>query len=168
MVGRPKFRKDLAALDSIGEQQIQEMLESGASIASICTALNIGKRALYKWLEEPERAAIVSRARAKAADQLVAETLEIADSVQEETNAINKARLRVDARKWVAAKWNPAAYADNKQAQVVVNIGDLHLKAVRELSTITIQSTDVESNVIDGEAVEVSSDATHDQVKSIT
>ena len=155
MAGKPKYHRDLVVLDQTGIDAVTELLEQGKTLASVCYKLGVGKRALSAWLDAPDRAALVSRARAKAADHLVAQVLEIADEVPEDNNAINKARLRVDTRKWVAAKWNPQAYADNKNAQVVVNIGDLHLKAVKHLATITIPSTTDDSNVIDAEAHEV-------------
>jgi transposase-like protein len=147
MAGRPKYNNDLVLLDQIGEDAVAERLEAGQSLATICQDLGVGKRALNAWLDKPERAGLVSRTRARAADRMVTEIIEIADAATPET--VNVARLQMDGRKWVASKWNSAAYGDTKGPQVVVNIGDLHLRALRQSPTITIEATPVEQDCID-------------------
>jgi hypothetical protein len=55
-------------------------------------------------------------ARTNAADTLAEETVDIADEVKDaghmDSARVNAARLRVDARKWVASKLKPKVYAD--------------------------------------------------------
>lgn len=58
--------------------------------------------------EDPELATRYRQAREDRADYLADEIVEIADS---ETDA-NRARVRVDARKWVASRLRPGAYGD--------------------------------------------------------
>ena len=82
-------------------------------------------------------------ARAKAADHLVAETIEIAD--QTDIEEVNKARLRVTTRQWVAERWNPAAYAQNKMPSVQVNLSGMRLDVLRHIEVIEEVSTDQKS-----------------------
>lgn len=64
---------------------------------------------VFKWLgEHKEFSEQYVRAREAQADALADEIVDIADS--EENPA--KARVRVDARKWIAAKMKPKRYGD--------------------------------------------------------
>ena len=140
MAGQKKKIQDLALLDSLPKEQIQALFEAGASEAKICYQLGIGKKALHLWLERPEQEGFLYRARAKAADHLVAETIEIADETDIEE--VNKARLRVQTRQWVAERWNPQAYAQSKQPSVQVNLSGMRLDALRHIEVIEQVSTD--------------------------
>lgn len=81
---------------------------------------------LRDWVEaDAERSRAYARAREDRADKLADEIVEIADELTIEAkhdgedvrlsvdgNAIQRNRLRVDARKWVAAKLRPQIYGD--------------------------------------------------------
>lgn len=76
-----------------------------------------GKYALYDWIEgDPIIAAAYTRARERSADTLAEQCVAIADEVEDagqfDAARVNAARLRVDARKWVASKLKPKVYAD--------------------------------------------------------
>lgn len=146
MAGQKKSRMDLARLEAeegLGEA-VMGMLEEGKAIARICAATGLGKKALTEWLEAPERAALASRARARAADALVAESLEIVDeagTIDPETlervvtsEAIQHAKLRATTRQWIAERWNRDVYGAPKTT-VQVNIGQLHLDALRAVGS---------------------------------
>ena len=71
----------------------------------------------YDWLQKDASfAELYACARANAADTLAEETVDIADEVKDagqmDSARVNAARLRVDARKWVASKLKPKVYAD--------------------------------------------------------
>ena len=57
-----------------------------------------------------------ARARENAADTLAESVIDISDEVKDaghmDSARVNAARLRVDARKWVASKLKPKVYAD--------------------------------------------------------
>ncbi len=142
MAGQPKRKQDLILLDQVGEDRVREMLEEGKPIARICIELKVGKKALHDWLEAPERAALLTRARTRAADLLAAETLEIADTVGEQPGEIAKAKLRTDVRRWLAGKWDPSRYGEQRGVQVQVNVGDMHLTAVRSRVVDVTPSTE--------------------------
>jgi hypothetical protein len=129
MAGQKKKHADLALLDTLPRDQIQTLFEAGLSETRICVQLGVSKKALTEWLDRPENEGFLSRVRARAADHLVSQTIEIADET--DISEVNKARLRVQTRQWVAERWNPAAYAQNKMPSVTVNLANLRLDALR-------------------------------------
>lgn len=109
--------------------RICDRLADGESLKSICSEDEMpGKATIYQWLAaKPEFADMYTRAKEDCADTLAEEILEIADdgsndwmerhekdNVGWQANGehINRSRLRVDARKWIAAKLKPKRYGD--------------------------------------------------------
>lgn len=112
--------------------EICSRLASGESLRSICRDETMpGLTTTYRWLSERESFRNqYARAREDQADTLADEILEISDDgrndwmirVRDEDgkesgavlNAehIQRSRLRVDARKWIAAKLKPKKYGD--------------------------------------------------------
>jgi hypothetical protein len=129
MAGQKKKHADLALLDTLPVDQLATLFEAGMSETRICVQLGVSKKALTEWLDRPEQEGFLSRVRARAADALVSQTIEIADET--DISEVNKARLRVQTRQWVAERWNPAAYAQNKMPSVTVNLANLRLDALR-------------------------------------
>ena len=62
--------------------------------------------------------------------------------------AIQRSRLRVDARKWVAAKLLPRKYGDHEHKTVTLDLG-------QQLATMLEQMQETSPEVVNGEAVEV-------------
>lgn len=109
--------------------RICSKLGSGMSLVEICSADDMPCRdTVYLWLSKhPEFSDMYVRAREEQADTLADEIIVIADTPMEgvktktladgsvETTAgdmIEHRKLRVDARKWVAAKLKPRKYGD--------------------------------------------------------
>jgi hypothetical protein len=114
----------------------QELAE-GRSLRSICAEEDMPHRStVYDWLDGslhgfPDQYA---RARARQADTMLDEIIEIADDrsndVQQveiapevkvdrvDYEVINRSKLRVDARKWAMSKLAPKKYGDSKQIDV--------------------------------------------------
>ena len=136
MAGTPKKHNDLVRLEvepELGEQVLALMAE-GKQMARICAATGLSKRAILDWLDsDPERAAAASRARTRAAHVLAGETLEIADEADaDHPGEWQKAKLRIQARTWVAERWGRQTYgAPSAQANVTINLGSMHLDALR-------------------------------------
>lgn len=98
----------------------------GESVRSICKSEVLPVQAtIYKWLAaQPEFAEQYARARAIQADVLAEEIIAIADDSSGDTYTddegvkrvdhehVQRARLRVDARKWYVAKLAPKVYGD--------------------------------------------------------
>jgi hypothetical protein len=139
MAGQPKKKADLAVLKALGPDKVEAMLEQGKSLEDVWRDLKVSRKALYEWLDAPEQAGLYARARARAADFLATQALNISDDTEGD---VARDRLRVDTRKWLASKWNAAQYGDSKGVQVNVNLGQLHLEAVKRVKpdAITIDN----------------------------
>ncbi len=140
MAGNPKTRADLVVLNEKGKDKVEELLTLGRPLEDITKELGVSRKALYRWLDAPEQAGLYARARARAADELAEQALAIADQDGED---VPRDRLRVDTRKWLASKWNPQQYGDQKGVNVQINLADLHLTAVRHASESVIDVTPV-------------------------
>ena len=95
-------------------------------MASICRADDMPcESSVYGWLRKNEEfLQNYTRAKEDQADLLAEQIIEIADETSNDTVTgkdgqeiansewINRSRLRVDARKWVAAKLKPKKYGD--------------------------------------------------------
>lgn len=124
--GRPSIYSD-EIVDAICER-----LADGRSLRSICTDSDMpGQTTVVRWLADEEKLSFrirYARAREIQADALFDEILDIADdgsndwmdrkredgSIEETLNheALQRSRLRVDARKWMAGKLQPKKYGE--------------------------------------------------------
>lgn len=100
-------------------EALAQWIEDGGSLSSFCREYPQGpcKTAWFEWINgDPIIADRYARARENGADTLAEETVAIADEVKDagqfDSARVNAARLRVDARKWVASKLKPKTYAD--------------------------------------------------------
>jgi hypothetical protein len=87
---------------------------------------------MWAWLEShPEFSARYARAREQQADKFAEEIVAIADEEEDP----QKARVRIDARKWVASKLKPKSYGDRVEQHMT---GELTInvlpRAVRQSS----------------------------------
>jgi hypothetical protein len=112
--------------------KICDGLAEGRSLRSICCDPEMpAQSTVFRWLADPDRATFreqYARAREAQADALFDEMLDIADdgsndwmerkrqdgSTEEVLNHehIQRSKLRVDARKWMASKLNARVYGD--------------------------------------------------------
>ena len=142
MPGRPKFRRDMELLEELPDDMIVSMFEVGKSQTMICYELGIGRRALEQWIEDTDPT-IIARARAKAADKLAVETMDIADSMADSNPQRDVQRIRT--RQWLAERWDQKTYGLQKQAQVTINLQDLRIDALRHVEVISDLSTGEEA-----------------------
>ena len=145
MVGEVGKAK-MAALDTVGEDEIFERIAQGDTMQMLCKEYDIGTKLWYKWLDRVDgRRSRYNAAMAEAGHFYASRAVNTAQAATPET--VNVARLQVDTDKWMAAKRN-AGY-DTRQRDVAINISvnDLHAQAAALLN-----------NVIEGDAVEVSDD----------
>lgn len=141
MAGTPKKKSDLELLNKIGEDTIVAMFEDGKSIADICIALGIGKRALDIFIDENDLSPKITRARAHAADLLAVETVQIADQLEEDHPS--RAALRIKTRQWIAERWDQKTYGLQKTPQININVQDLRMNALRHVEVVEDLSTEV-------------------------
>ena len=116
---------------------ICSLLASGESLNSICKRKGFPSRnTVYRWLREyKDFRDNYARATDDRAESIFEEMLEIADGAEAETASIAKARLQIDARKWILGKMNPKKYSDKQTVEMTGANGgpiDMSLKVVFE------------------------------------
>ncbi len=107
------------------------LIAEGSSLVSICKNEDMPSTVtVYAWLQKHEEFLnIYTRAREDQADTLADQIIDIADEASTtvksqdgftevvfDNTAIARNRLRVEARKWVAAKLKPKKYGDKIEA----------------------------------------------------
>ena len=96
-------------------KQILTRIAEGESLRSISNDKGMpGARYFYQYLEAEgeegeDRRKQYARARQQQADGFADEMVSIADNPEED---VNRSKLRVDTRKWIAAKLKPKVYSD--------------------------------------------------------
>ena len=114
--------------------ELCDAISTGQHLVGWCKARGFPYTTARVWIDsDRDRSALYARAREDRADVLADEIVEIADEreMQEvkgpdgetvelrmDATAVQRNRLRVDARKWSAAKLKPRVYADKIQAEV--------------------------------------------------
>lgn len=154
MTGRPSSYSDAIA------DVICERLACGESLVTICESDGIPSKAtVFRWLADDRYARFrdnYARARTRQADAIFDEIIAIADDSSRDVKIVDgeavvdheqvqRARLRIDARKWVAGKLAPSKYGESQRheitgegggpIEIASNIG-VALSAVRELRTL--------------------------------
>lgn len=114
-------------------------IASGKSLVSICNKDGMPSvETVYYWLRDETKKEFLNtytRAREDQADTLADEIIDIADNSENDvkldkdgneridSEVVARSRLRVEARKWVAAKLKPKKYGDKVDitANVTIN-----------------------------------------------
>lgn len=132
----PKQRK---AFDKICDR-----IRDGQSLRKACEPVDVPNiSTILRWLKNDESGALCTqyaRAREIQADMLFDEILEIADNTTSDVtfakdgtkivnhDNIQRARLRIDVRKWFISKLQPKKYSDkvtpNVGGEMIIRIGD--------------------------------------------
>ena len=107
MSSRPKHLYDELTLDILSD--IIDMHEDGVSIGKAIQRFNIRPSHFYKMLLQSKNHALRYRSAQLAYSELIAgEVVDIAD----EDNDAQRANNRINARKWVASKYNATKFGD--------------------------------------------------------
>lgn len=125
-IGRPSgYTKEIG-------DEICERLSDGESLRAICRDDHMpSKAAVFRWLYVNQTFRDqYARAKEEQADSLADDILDIADDGRNDTyvddegnkkvdfDVIQRSRLRVDARKWIASKLKPKVYGDRIQQEI--------------------------------------------------
>lgn len=131
--GRPTiFSQELA-------DKLCEQLATGDSMRTVCAADDMpSMSSVFKWLRENEEfSKQYARAKAEAADAFVEEILDISDNGVNDWmekqygdrkewvvngEALQRSKLRVDTRKWIASKLKPKKYGDKLDIESISEI----------------------------------------------
>jgi len=122
-IGRPRMYTDDMAIN------ICERIAQGEPLTKICRDENMPTLVtIYRWFHSNEYEAfckLYMKAKSDAADTLADEILEIADEVPRmgekgvDFAAVKYQQLRVDTRKWIAAKLKPRRYGERVDQYVM-------------------------------------------------
>lgn len=146
MTGRPSdYTEELALV-------ICERIAEGESLRAICRDDDMPARSsVFKWLIEHKAFSDqYARAREAQADALFEDILEIADDKSQDvrvvgederevcnTEFVQRARLRVDARKWMAGKLAPKKYGEKViQEHTGANGGPIETRDVSDVGKL--------------------------------
>lgn len=130
--GRPSgYSDEIAAI-------ICQRIADGESLRAICRDDDMpAMAAVFRWLADKDRAFFreqYTRAREAQADAIVDEILEIADDGSNDWmerrnsdgenigwsfngEAARRSQIRIDARKWLAARMNPKKYSEKQMLE---------------------------------------------------
>lgn len=128
IVGRPSYRYDAKkAFEFIGL-----LAEGQLSIRAICEKPDMPTRAtIFTWVREnPEFAALYHEARALQVHGYVDDTVYIADT---ETDT-SKARVRIDARRWLAERLDPKNYGNRIEHEHTAQITTTNVNLLEKLT----------------------------------
>lgn len=114
--------------EDIAKKVCELTATSSKSLKTICEELDLAPSTVLDWLsDKKEFSEMYARAKDLQADYLAEEILEIADDgtndymtitkgdIQynvEDREVTNRSKLRVEARKWIAAKLKPRKYSE--------------------------------------------------------
>jgi pyruvate carboxylase len=139
-------------------ESICKAVRNGSCIHAICKEKDMpSEEAVYNWLEtKPEFVEKYTLAREIRADRMAQEILIIADDTTNDTCTvtsksgneyetanhewINRAKLRVDTRKWLMSKWSPKKYSEKIQQEITGKDGAPVIPVI-ELSVSTTNKT---------------------------
>ena len=112
-MAKSKFTQEL--FDSICET----LATSSKGLNTVCKEHGISSKQFYQWVaNDAQLGEMYARARDEQADFMADEIVELADNTDNDnkgingSNAVQRDRLRIDARKWVAAKLKPRKYSE--------------------------------------------------------
>ena len=159
MAGRPMVKRTLAEIKRRGGgEYLREWVLEGNSISSLAKDLDVHAGSLRNMiLRDPELTAAIDEARRAAADAHFEAGFEVISEVSERRQreimeALNGDRdiseanvsqvdlgllkQKVGQHNLAASNWNPEKYGGRNQQQININIGDLHLDALRKVKVI--------------------------------
>ena len=84
----------------------------------------------------PEYGRALDKAQPILADAIMEENVEIADGISDTASSVQVAKVReqMHARKMLAAGLNRDRYGSGPKTEITLNLGDLHLDALRKIS----------------------------------
>ncbi len=105
-------------------KKICDLVASGLSLKAVCRMDYMPCiDTILKWRSKDKTFADqYARAYSRGTDIYFDDIIEIADTVDDANpTSVAKARLMIDARKWVVCKRKPAKYGDNAQAEDITD-----------------------------------------------
>jgi hypothetical protein len=122
------------AFDQAAADRILEAMGNGTSLKDAAADENVSLWQWWEWCDEnPTLAKRYSSARARLAECMVNDMPHIAENEADP----QRARVKIEARRWVASKWKADTYGDRVdvnvtgQVDLVAAIGEARERALR-------------------------------------
>lgn len=129
--GRPSKYKP-----EIGDK-LCALIAEGVSASKACGSVGIALKTMYGWLRQHEEFSNnYARAREDQADTFADQMCDIADDEED----VQRAKLKIDARKWVAARMKPKSWGDKQHTEISgpdggpIEVSDAKQKLAAKLS----------------------------------
>lgn len=148
MTGRPKlalFSQNIEALG--GDDWFFDQVATGIGLPKIAAQVGCSRTQLYCWMDlEPGRRERYAEAKKMAAESLADEAHDIPEELvgkRIQPVDVQLAKLRWDAKLKRAAQLDPENYGEKAGVQITVDIGQLHLDALKAKGSMTLQARPV-------------------------
>lgn len=133
--GRPKLRAFRTKMDKFDEsggmEWFLERIADGETMQAIAKEIGCSRGLLYMWLKtDPEKQEQFRQAREMSAHAHAEDALQMADEAMNPVMA-PLVRERVQHRRWMAEKFNKQEYGKQNDPAIQINIGELHLEALK-------------------------------------
>jgi transposase-like protein len=133
MAGKPESRRQIALIENLGIEAIADRVAGGETIRSIAADIGVNPNRISSWVNSSdERAAALSRARMRGAHALVEEGHSIVMQATNESSTV--AKLQSDYLKWMAAKFNAAAYGEQRGPVVAISLDSQAWSAIKDVN----------------------------------
>lgn len=132
MPGTPKAHELEARVEAQGGwESVFDAIADGATMASLARKYLVSRSFFHRvMVKDPARRTLAQDAYTLRAEQRMDEALEIADAGGITPGQVQRDKLRIELRQWLAAADN-SRYRSKNGPTVEVNIGQLHLDALR-------------------------------------
>lgn len=162
MAGQKKTNRLVDALEMLGgEELVFPLVAEGNTLAAVLRIIQrehpdelgeLSRQVLSTWCNRPQRKQAYIEARREGAAAFAESSVELTDRATPDTAYL--AKLQSDNRRWYAGKLDHEAWGDKTAAGVQVNIGQMHLDAVKQLGQATVEDQSTPQGFIEGEIVE--------------
>jgi len=120
-------------------EEVLARISKGEPLTHIAKDLNFSVQSWNRWLREDEELAFAhARAREDGGDAIAEEALRLADAVEAKSEHVQKAKLQIETRLKLLAKWHPKRYGD-KQTHDIGN---------REGEALKVEHSSVSADVL--------------------
>jgi hypothetical protein len=139
MSGKKFEAEMMAKVETLGGSEfVLDFIGDGGTVTGLCKVVGCSRSFLSRILNKrPEYRTALEEGRRLQADAFAEDSLGIVDDMAATGNFrsedVQLAKERVSVRKWMAALNNPDKYAP-KEKGITINVGNLHLDALRKIN----------------------------------
>lgn len=134
MAARPFRRLILKRVKAMGGWTVVlDRIANGETIGALAKELDCSRNFLgFTMNKDPELRGLLAVAKAEAASAYAEQALEIADTVVPDREEIQKAKLKIDQRRWMAEAYDHQQFGGAEKGGITMNVQTLHLEALQQ------------------------------------